>query len=115
MEDALDSSRRWNCPRVGGSGKREGLDAEHLKALDRIERLTGHKFKTCPRAGLWERWVHDVVDAEQSGLADVRAVWGRVPNPLVEATRIVRQSRRAREAEEARVREQKRTKKTEAR
>lgn len=111
LADAAESQRGWRCPRAGCDGDPTKLDEAHTKALARLERLTGHRFKTCPRAGLWEGWVHQAVEAESMGLGEVRLVYGRVPAPLVEAVRIVRRARLARSKEEDRVREENRQRK----
>lgn len=96
LADAAESQRGWRCPRAKCDGDATKLDAAHAKALDRLERLTGHRFKTCPRSGLWEPWMHTVADAEAHGLGEVRAVFGRVPMPLVEAVRVVQRARTVR-------------------
>lgn len=102
VENGQDAARAWRCPRVC-KGAQEPLDAAHTAALDRLEQLTGHRFHTCPQARLRETWVHEAVEAERSGLAEVRVVYGRVPIPLISATRIVRSARIACEREEQRV------------
>lgn len=102
LENGEQAARAWRCPRIAPAST-DPLDESHQHALDRVERLTGHRFCTCPQARLRERWVHEAVEAERTGLAEVRTVYGRVPMPLIEATRIVRQARNACEREEQRV------------
>lgn len=82
----------------------EPLDHEHVEALDAVERLTGHRFSACPLSGAWASWVHRVVDAEEHGLAEDRAAYGKPPRALVDAVRLLRRAKKRRDAAEARTR-----------
>lgn len=101
--DADEAAKAWLCPRAGCKPNPEALDDEHRGTLAAVERLTGHKFSTCPLARAWEPWVHRVVEAEEHGLANDRAAYGPPPQALVSAVRILRKSKRERDAEERRV------------
>lgn len=101
--DADEAAKAWRCPRAGCKPDAKALDDEHRGTLDAVERLTGHRFSTCPLARAWEPWVHRVVEAEEHGLANDRAAYGPPPQALVSAVRILRKSKRERDAEEARV------------
>lgn len=78
------------------------LDDDHEEALRAIQRVTGHRFKTCPLAGAWEPWVHRAVNAEDRGLVEDSVAHGPPPRALVEAVSVIRRARARRDAEEAR-------------
>lgn len=78
------------------------LDDDHEEALRAIQRVTGHRFKTCPLAGAWEAWVHRAVAAEEHGLSEDSVAHGPPPRALVEAVSVLRRARARRDAEEAR-------------
>ena len=98
LDDALEASRAWRCPRV--KCKPGPLDSDHQEALGAVERVTGHRFKSCPLSSAWASWVHRAVDAEEHGLAEDRAAYGPPPRTLVDAVGVIRRARRARDAAE---------------
>lgn len=100
---AREASRDWLCPRVGCRPDPDALGDGPREALTAIERLTGHRFTTCPYAGAYEGWTYRAVEADELGYANVRAAYGSLPGTLVQAAQVVRRARQRRENEELRV------------